>query len=102
MQFQPGEEFLQGRGVIQGGILATMLDFSLAFVAMTVTGDDKAVATANLNVAYLKPAKPGLYYCDAQIERAGRTLVFARAVLYPDGGEPVASATGVMSVVDAG
>ncbi|MFM9968160.1 MAG: PaaI family thioesterase, partial [Burkholderiales bacterium] len=35
MRFQPGDEYLQGRGVIQGGIVATMLDFTLAFAAMT-------------------------------------------------------------------
>ena len=101
MRFQPGEQYLQGRGVIQGGIVATMLDFSLAFAAMTVTDEDKAVATASLNVSYLKPAMPGVYYCDAEVERAGRTLVFARATLYPENGDPVASATTVMSVIGA-
>lgn len=101
MRFQPGDQYLQGRGVIQGGIIATMLDFTLAFAAMTVTDDDKAVATASLNVSYLKPASPGVYFCDAEVERAGRTLVFARATLFPENGEPVASATAVMSVIAA-
>ena len=101
MRFQPGDQYLQGRGVIQGGIVATMLDLSIAFVAMTVTDDDKAVATASLSVAYLKPALPGVYFCDAEVERAGRTLVFARATLSPENGDPVATATAVMSVISA-
>ena len=101
MRFQPGEQYLQGRGVIQGGIVANMLDFAIAFVAMTVTDDDKAVATASLNVAYLKPALPGVYFCDAQVERAGRTLVFARATLASENGDAVATATAVMSVISA-
>jgi uncharacterized protein (TIGR00369 family) len=100
MRFQPGDEFLQGRGVIQGGILATMLDFTIAFAAMTVTAEDKAVATASLNVSYLKPAAPGVYFCDAEVERAGRTLVFVRASLFPENGDPVATATAVMSVIN--
>lgn len=102
MRFQPGTEFLQGRGVIQGGILATMLDFAIAFNCMAVTGEDKAVATANLSVSYLKPASPGVYYADAEIERAGRTLIFARCVLSPENGDPVATATAVMSVLTVG
>lgn len=101
MRFNPGDQYLQGRGVIQGGIVATMLDLAIAFVAMTVTDDDKAVATASLSVAYLKPAFPGVYFCDAEVERAGRTLVFARATLKPENGDPVATATSVMSVVSA-
>lgn len=101
MRFRPGDQYLQGRGVIQGGIVATMLDFSLAFAAMTVTDGDKAVATASLNVSYLKPAFPGVYFCDAVVERAGRTLVFARATLSTENGDAVATATTVMSVISA-
>ena len=102
MRFQPGDQYLQGRGVIQGGIIATMLDFSIAFAAMAVTDEDKAVATASLNVSYLKPANPGVYYCDAVVERAGRSLIFVRASLAPENGDAVASATAVMSVIMVG
>ncbi len=102
MRFEAGEQFLQGRGVIQGGILATMLDFAIAFVSMCFVAEDKAVATASLNVAYLKPAAPGVYFVDAQVERSGRTLVFARATLMPESGDPVATATAVMSVLTLG
>ena len=102
MRYQAGEEFLQMREVIQGGIVATMLDFTIAFVSMAVIGDDKVVATASLNVSYLKPAKTGGYFCDAVVERAGRTLVFVRASLIPEqGGDPVATATAVMAVSSA-
>jgi uncharacterized protein (TIGR00369 family) len=99
VRFTPGEQFLQGRGVLQGGTMATMLDFSMAFICISTIPDGMANATASLTVAYLKPAVPGVYICDADIERLGRTLAFTRASVRPEqGGDAVASATAVFSI----
>jgi uncharacterized protein (TIGR00369 family) len=75
-----------------------MLDFSMAFICIAMVPEGMANATANLNVAYLKPAVPGIFVCDADIERLGRTLAFTRATIRPENGEAVASSTAVFSI----
>jgi uncharacterized protein (TIGR00369 family) len=99
-RFNPGPQYLQGAGVLQGGILATMLDFSMAFITLAVLPEDLSCATAQLNIHYLKAAQPGLYYAQSGVEKSGKRLVFTYANLVPDGGtEPVASATAVFTVL---
>jgi uncharacterized protein (TIGR00369 family) len=99
-RFSPGPQFLQGAGVLQGGALATMLDFSMAFITLAVLPEELSCATAQLNVHYLKAAMPGAYICEAGIEKAGKRLVFPYASIAPEsGGDPVASATAVFSVL---
>ncbi|HEX4927894.1 MAG TPA: AMP-binding protein [Burkholderiales bacterium] len=98
--FRPGLEYVAARDTLQGGALATMLDASMIFAVLAVIPEGKSAATTNLNISYLKPAFPGVYTAEAQVERLGRTTVFARAELVPEGGEPVASASGVFSVFD--
>jgi uncharacterized protein (TIGR00369 family) len=99
-RFNPGEQYLQGAGVLQGGILATMLDFSMAFITLAELPEEASCATAQLNVHYLKAARPGMYIVESGIEKSGRRLVFTYASIAPEaGGDPVASATGVFSVL---
>jgi acyl-coenzyme A thioesterase PaaI-like protein len=80
--FQPGREFLQGNGALQGGIVATMLDFASAFAAFAAQAVP-LIATGT-------------------VERSGRRLIFARAQLeQAQHGVLLASASAVMSVLDA-
>jgi uncharacterized protein (TIGR00369 family) len=98
--FNPGVEYLQGRGVLQGGVVATMLDFTMAFITMALVPEEKSNATASLNVSYLRPALPGKYIAEAHVERLGRTLAFVRASVRPEEGDEVATATAVFPVFD--
>ena len=98
--FRPGRDYVAARDTLQGGALATMLDASMVFTVLALIPEGKSAATTSLNVSYLKPAFPGPYTAEAQVERLGRGTVFARAELAPEGGEPVASASGVFSLFD--
>jgi uncharacterized protein (TIGR00369 family) len=101
LTFEPGEFFFQAEQVIQGGATATMLDFAMAFAALAVVQDGQSVATANLNIAYLRAAKAGRLRAIAEIERRGRTLIFTRAKLIQDGEVVVATGTSTLSVIPA-
>jgi uncharacterized protein (TIGR00369 family) len=99
-RFTPGAQYLQGAGALQGGILATMLDFSMAFITLAVLPEELSCATAQLNIHYLKVAQPGTYIVESRVEKAGKRLVFTNASIAPEGGdEPVASATAVFTVL---
>lgn len=98
LSFAPGERFLQGGGVIQGGIVAAMLDFGLAFALFARLPEDRMGSTASLTVDLLKPVRPGHHQVRARLTRLGGRLAFANAELGPEGGEPLATASAVMVV----
>lgn len=99
--FEPGQQFLQGNGVVQGGIVTTMLDMAAAFAVLATLPDDRTAATASLTVSFLSAVRPGPLLVTGLVERAGRRLMFARAQLEsaPDGAL-LATASVVMSVLE--
>src|SRR5262249_6710979 len=79
--FEPGEEFLQGNGVVQGGIVATMLDFAAAFAALAALPEGQTAATASLSISFQAAVKAMPLVATGTIERTGRRLIFVRSQL---------------------
>jgi uncharacterized protein (TIGR00369 family) len=98
-RFEIGSEFTQGGGVIQGGIVAAMLDFGLAFAALSVLDIGRTAVTTSLTVNYLRPAQKGSYRVEGQLDKQGRTLIYASARLFCDQDRLVATATSPMAIV---
>ncbi len=99
MAFTIGDEFVQGNGVIQGGALAMMLDFGLAFAGMSVISLEQNVSTTNMNVSFMRPALPGEYTVVGDVEKAGRSMIFARCQLFDSNDKLVASASSPLMVL---
>lgn len=97
--FSVGESFTQGGGVIQGGIVAALLDFGLAFAALSVLEAGCTAATTALTVNYLRPAPHGDYRVQGQLEKHGRSLIYASARLFCSQGRLVATASSPMAIV---
>lgn len=96
--FEPGPQFLQGADVVQGGVVSAMLDFALAFAGLAMLPADRVCATTTLNVAFLRPARPGLYRATGEVERMGQRVVFARGTLARPDEPPVASGTSTLTI----
>lgn len=101
LRFDIGEQFTQGGGMIQGGIVAAMLDFGMAFAALTTVAQGESVASVSLTVNYLRPSAPGRYRVVAHVEKEGARMLFARADLSRDDGEAVASASAPITILRA-
>ncbi len=99
LRFDVDHRFTQGDGVIQGGILTAMLDFGMAFAALSVVGEGESVATVGINVNFLRVAAAGRFEVDAHLEKVGKRMVFARADLTRDDGELVASASAPLTIL---
>lgn len=98
--FEPPDTFIQGARVLQGGTVATMLDFALAFAVLAALPADRTCATASLTTNFMKPAGPGKYIARGGIDRLGSQVAFATAVLQrADNSQTVATASAVMPVV---
>ncbi len=97
--FEPGPQFLQGNGCVQGGIVAAMLDFALALSVLTRLEAGDSHSTASFSVSLLRPTLIGRYLAQGRIQRMGSRLAFADASLFLEATEErVATATGVMSL----
>ncbi len=93
LSFVVGDRFTQATGVLQGGAVASMLDFGLAFAALTLRGPGESAVTLSLAINYLRPALPGSYEVHAKVIRAGRRLTFVEASLLGPAGDAVATAS---------
>src|SRR5580693_3245380 len=56
--FTATEQFLNPIGVIQGGLLAAMLDDTLGPALVATLGPGQFAPTADLHVQFLRPARP--------------------------------------------
>ena len=99
LHFEPGDTFIQGKGVVQGGAVAAMLDFAMAFAALAKLDAQHTVATANLNVSFLRAALAGPLVAVGEVERAGRSLVFTQARLMDGQGRLIATASSTLPVM---
>lgn len=98
MSFFAGSRFCQGAGIVQGGVVAAMLDFAMAFAALSQLDFGESVATASLNINYLKPADAGRYQVEAAVDQSGRRVTFVHATLYREN-QTIATATSTLLVV---
>lgn len=92
LSFIADERFIHGGGVVQGGILGSMMDMAMAAVILAGLSDGWSIATTNLNIEFLRPAKAGSYVATASVVRKGRSVFFTRADLLGADGKQCASA----------
>jgi len=91
--FAATERFLNPTGVVQGGLLAAMLDDTLGPALVATLGPGQFAPTADLHVQFLRPARPGRLVGRGRVVQRGRQLAFLSGELRDDGGELVAVAT---------
>jgi len=101
LSFRAPPSSTQGHGVVSGGTLASMLDISMAMAVLSVLPPGRACTTISLTVNMIAPAQVGTILATANVERAGRTVAFARATLYdPEGQRTYATATSSLALFD--
>lgn len=80
-------------GIISGQALAAMADTSMVLACGGHFGEMRPVATTNLDTQFLRPGTGETIRCDAEIVRAGKSLIFARATMTAlPSNKPVATA----------
>jgi len=98
--FEPGDLFIQGTGVVQGGAVTAMLDFAMAFATLASLPPQASCATVNLSTSFLRPAPQGRYIAAGTVDRCGKTLAFTQARLVrADTGQVVATAASSLAVL---
>jgi len=99
LSFTVGDPFIQGNGVIQGGIISAMLDFAMIFAAFSRIPPKSSLTTVSQTSNFFRPVLPGRVIAKAEIEKSGRTLIYAHAVLCNEEEVLLANATAPMAVI---
>ena len=87
------------RGVVHGGVLAALVDTALGIVISRSREPRLASVTVNLSSDFLEPVREGDWVeAHVEIQRTGKRLVFAQAMLRVEG-RNVLRASGVFAVV---
>lgn len=87
-------------GVLHGGVISTLLDTGCGLAAITSTGMAGGIATLDLRIDYMRPAKPGKpVFTRCECYRVTNSVAFTRGVAYEDDPEnPVATAAGAFMI----
>ena len=96
--YQAQADFRNPAGTVQGGMLSAMLDDLTASLVDATLSAGQGVATLNLNVSFLRPARVGPLQGEARLLRRGRDVCHVLGTLLQDGKE-VATAVAVCKVV---
>ena len=90
--FAATEQFLNPFGMIQGGLLAAMLDDTLGPALVATLAPGTSAPTTDLHVQFLRPARPGRLVGRGRIVRRGRDVGFMAGELVDASGQVVATA----------
>lgn len=93
------EQLARVGGIVSGQALAALADTSMVIATAAHFGALRPVATTNLDTQFLRPGTGDAVLCRAEVVRAGRALIFARATLITEpSGKTVATATATFFV----
>ncbi len=94
VRYQPGPEFTNPMGSVQGGIVVAMLDDAAAFAAIVKAGERIGIPTIELKTSFFAPAKAGVpLYADARCLKLGKRIAFMEADLTDEAGTLLARLT---------
>ena len=99
--FEATEAFLNPAGVVQGGILVSMLDEAMGPVASAVSGGEIFAQTLEIKASFLRAARPGPIFGEGRILRFGREILFLEGRLMDAEKRLLAAATATARVVKA-
>lgn len=86
------EELRQVRGLLHGGVTASLVDTATAFAIITLLAKGESTATVDLTIHYLRPVLSGRLTAEARVLRAGRRLLTVSASVTDEAGSLVATA----------
>lgn len=78
--------------IIQGGMVATVLDSAMGQATRSVLDRDTAFLTADLRLEFLRATRPGALRAEGRVIREGRRVIFCAADLFDADGRHLASA----------
>jgi uncharacterized protein (TIGR00369 family) len=92
LRYEMGADMVQGAGYIGGGMIANILDMTMAVAMLSMLQPGQHCATINLSVNMIAAAVPGYLFTSAEVERLGRRTGYTRAEVRDNRDRLIASA----------
>ena len=81
-------------GIVSGQALTALADTAMVLACGGHLGEMVPVGTVTLDTQFLRPASGEVIRAEAEVTRAGRSMIFTRCTLFAEpSGKPVAIAT---------
>ena len=81
------DSLTQQRGLIHGGVVATLADVACGYAALSTMPEGTEVLTVELKVNLIRPAVSHKIIATGRVIKSGRTLVITEATVTDDTGE---------------
>ncbi len=95
------EGLLRPGGVISGPTLMSLADSAAYALVLAHIGDQLMAVTSQLNMSFLRGAKPGDMHADAQLLRLGRRLAVCDVRIWTESEERLAAQANVTYAIPA-
>lgn len=76
------QDFIQGGGVVAGGVIATLADETMAHLVLANLRNGQKTATIEMNVRFLRPVFSGDIRAVATVVHRGGSVISTQAVIY--------------------
>lgn len=93
------DRFMNGLGVVQGGLLASFADTCMACAAITVLPADDSIAAAEMKINFLKSAQSGTLHGEGRVVRRGKRTIYTEGTITDDLGDIVTRASATFVVL---
>ena len=87
------DEFLQGAGVVQGGLIVAMASETIAHAVMTLLKSGEGIATIELKNNFLATAKKGNLIAEGKVFKKGGTVIIGDAMVSSESGKALSRTT---------
>jgi acyl-CoA thioesterase len=91
-------ELLNPHGVLHGGAVYVMVDYSMGGATMAVLPPGEICATIEIKISYLATVRGGKLTCEPEIIKRGRNIAFLESKVTDSEGKLVATATGSFAI----
>jgi len=95
-------DILNPHGVLHGGAVYTMVDYSMGGAVMSMLPPGEICATIEIKISYLAGVRGGVLTCETDVIKRGRRVAFLESRVTDDAGKLVATATGSFAVFRPG
>jgi acyl-CoA thioesterase len=98
MRLQVDPAWHNPNGVLHGGVIYTLIDYSMGGAVQPNLPPDRACATIEVKVSYLAGVREGALTVDTEVVRQGRNIAFLESKVRDENGKLVATGSGSMYI----
>lgn len=98
LRFRP--EFIQGAGVVAGGVLAALADEAMAHVVLANLPPGRRTATIEMSMRFFRPVHESGLTARARLVNPGRRILSVEALLFDDRQRQVAKGAGSFFIIE--